>query len=372
MADNDTEERDQPPTARRLQRLREQEGRTAHSTDFVAAFTLLVLMAGLAVAASGIGTQLLALFGGFRDAAGANPQVSVGAYIQHQISLALWIILPILLAAMLVYVMLSVIDTRGLVISAKNLAPDFARLNPVDGLKRIFGLHGVSQFIKIVVKTVVMSAVLYVVFVYFGNAAFWTASCAPSCTVETVVRALAVIIAAALLVFVIAGLLDLWVSRALFRHDNRMSHSDIKREQKEEMGSREMRSERQRVRREIIFGGQSGEAPNRASRAGPTAPPTDNSLQPNDAPPLRQGDKQFVVLSQTHAVTLSYSPDKRGTPIVVSIDPASSYRPGSVPSVTAPALADDIAAKVAPGNTVRRDHFATVSMILVRLGLNKP
>jgi len=43
--------------------------------------------------------------------------------------------------------------------STKALAPDFSRLSPLAGLKRLFGLHGVSELAKALLKCLVVGAV---------------------------------------------------------------------------------------------------------------------------------------------------------------------------------------------------------------------
>ncbi|RWP25912.1 MAG: hypothetical protein EOR02_28825 [Mesorhizobium sp.] len=64
------------------------------------------------------------------------------------------------------------------------------------------------------------------------------ASCGPAC-ISSVPSPL---IGCATLI--LAGFVDLGISRALFRHDQRMTQTEFKREQKEEFGSPELRKGR--------------------------------------------------------------------------------------------------------------------------------
>jgi flagellar biosynthetic protein FlhB len=47
----------------------------------------------------------------------------------------------------------------GWYFSSKALTPDFSRLSPLSGIKRLFGLHGVSELAKALLKCLVVSAV---------------------------------------------------------------------------------------------------------------------------------------------------------------------------------------------------------------------
>jgi type III secretion protein U len=58
------------------------------------------------------------------------------------------------------------------------------------------------------------------------------------------------VIAAALIIFLVIGIIDLWISSILFKHDNRMTQSELEREIKEDFGSKEVRQRRGEQRQE--------------------------------------------------------------------------------------------------------------------------
>jgi flagellar biosynthetic protein FlhB len=67
-------------------------------------------------------------------------------------------ILPVF-GALVVMVLLASVVLGGWNFSAQALAPDFSRLSPLSGLKRLFGLHGVSELAKALLKCFVVGAV---------------------------------------------------------------------------------------------------------------------------------------------------------------------------------------------------------------------
>src|SRR3978361_2439974 len=69
-------------------------------------------------------------------------------------------VLPIALGMMLIGTLASAAQ-GGVVLSAKGLKPTFSKLNPVPGLKRMFGTHGIWESIKAIIKTIALGAVIW-------------------------------------------------------------------------------------------------------------------------------------------------------------------------------------------------------------------
>jgi flagellar biosynthetic protein FlhB len=67
-------------------------------------------------------------------------------------------ILPVF-GALIGMVLLASVVLGGWNFSTKALAPNFSRLSPLAGLKRLFGLHGVSELAKALLKCIVVGAV---------------------------------------------------------------------------------------------------------------------------------------------------------------------------------------------------------------------
>lgn len=68
--------------------------------------------------------------------------------------------LPLLLISSLVAVALTMAQTKGL-FSAKAMAPKFNRINPLQGIKRMFSLRGVIELVKSLIKIVVLAYIIY-------------------------------------------------------------------------------------------------------------------------------------------------------------------------------------------------------------------
>jgi flagellar biosynthetic protein FlhB len=79
-------------------------------------------------------------------------------YLSDASIAALTALLPVF-GALIVCVLLASVALGGWNFSAQALQPDFARLSPLSGLKRLLGLHGASELGKALLKLLVVGAV---------------------------------------------------------------------------------------------------------------------------------------------------------------------------------------------------------------------
>lgn len=252
MAQKDTgEERNIWPNQRRMNRLR-REGQVPLSRDFQTAVTVLAVVGYVLLAWRGMVGRLQ---GGFLI---VDPSMPGGfaAEAQRVLSglgrLALETLGPIAAVAIIGAVLGALIDGRGLALQFKALAPDFNRLSPAEGLKRLFSLHNLIEIIKgaVVICLVVGGNIL--LFRAFYNDLMWSPSCGLECTFKMLHVVIGGSIAIGLAVMLLSAMADLPLSRWQFRRENRMSISEFKRDQKDDEGDPEIRRERRRQARQNV------------------------------------------------------------------------------------------------------------------------
>lgn len=152
MAEGSDQEKTEAPSQQRLQKARD-EGQVPQSRELA---TFVVLMAGggtLWAMANSLGTTLSGIVrsslhfepGIARDPAHAMAQLS------DQFTTIAMALLPFL-ALMAVATLASPLLLRGWLFSGKALMPDFKRLNPATGLKRMFSTHGLVELVKSLAK----------------------------------------------------------------------------------------------------------------------------------------------------------------------------------------------------------------------------
>ena len=152
-------ERTEEPSQRRLQEARER-GQVPRSRELTTFATMIGGSVALTVIGGSLTTRLSALMrsGLVVDARSLrDPQAMVDRLSDACISAAS-ALLP-LFGAVIVLVLLASVVLGGWNFSAQALIPDFTRMSPLAGLKRLFGLRGITELGKALLKLAVVGAV---------------------------------------------------------------------------------------------------------------------------------------------------------------------------------------------------------------------
>lgn len=229
----------------------------------------------------------------------------------------------------------------------KNIAFKGSRINPLAGLKRMFGLQGLIEMGKGVLKVAVLGAIAY---------AWWRSSAAGLAglgrgnlagqlalawnSTITLVFALA----AGLIVIALVDFPLQWMQQ---QKRLKMSFQDLRDEHKESEGSPEMKAARRQRQRDIAAGSVSS-----AMR-----------------------EAQFVITNPTHfAIALSYDPAKASAPVVLAKgrgDKAMAMkelaRDFAVPTLELPQLARSLYFTTRERQIICEDLYSAVAWVLAHV-----
>ncbi len=239
MADEplSAQERTESPTPRRRQQARE-EGRVARSPELSAAVVLLAGTAALAsVAGTGLAEHVLRLFRDGAQALSAGPLTPAGATawlraVGFGLVLAL---LPFALILTATVVVANVLQTRGLV-SGKPLVPDWSRVSPAAGLKRLASLEAPVSLLKSLLKLAALGLVTWMV-LRRGWAELTALPQADPAAILAVLRSLVLRLALATgLAFLVVAGLDYGFQLFRYERSLRMTRDELVREQRETEG----------------------------------------------------------------------------------------------------------------------------------------
>lgn len=163
MAEDSDLERTEPASGRRLEQARE-EGNVPRSRELG---SLVVLMAGvLALWAMGgwLFDRMLHLTraGLMLEPAQAKDPAQMLVALYEMFSAGLVTMLPLFLV-LIVASVASPVAVGGFNYSTKAYSFDFARLNPVSGLMRLFSVHGLSEMVKAILKALLLGYIGFVV-----------------------------------------------------------------------------------------------------------------------------------------------------------------------------------------------------------------
>ncbi len=154
-----TEERTEQPTERKRRKARE-KGQVAHSVDLSRALGLLAIYLVWRLAGHSIADDLLNLLGSafsLNPEGEANPQQVMTLY-RHLLPALAAMLGPLMLAALLGSVLPSLGQTR-LLFAPSALQPDWNRLNPGSGFKRLISWRGAVATLKGIIKVGVILGV---------------------------------------------------------------------------------------------------------------------------------------------------------------------------------------------------------------------
>ena len=291
MAEESDLEKTEAPSPRRLEQARE-EGQVPQSRELstflvtvTGAATLLLLGGWMAGRVSGL------LRDGFAfDRRAAFDEKVMLDMLERMLSGALLTLMP-LFFALLIAAVAAPLLLGGLVFAPKALGPNFGRLNPVQGIARMFSVHGLAEMVKAILKSLLVGGV--------GSLVLWLNM---DHLFDLMVEPLEIGMAdfsdtvafAALLIVLSLGLLALMdVPFQLWQYHKklRMTKEEVKREGKEQEGDPMVKGRIRAMQREMARRRMMSEVPK----------------------------ADVVVTNPTHfSVALKYDAEKMGAPVVVA------------------------------------------------------
>lgn len=292
MAEQETtEEKTEEPTAKRIEKARE-DGQVARSQELSVA----AMMIGVASFMYLFGGALIINIGdvfksGFvfdrRDV--YSEALLPSAFGSHAIS-SFASILPIFLLALVIAVLAAGI-IGGYNFSLKAIAPKSSKLNPLNGFKRMFGTQALVNLAKALAKFGLVGGVLYLVVKDRFNdlIALGFMDLKPAMADAGELIGLGAVLVT--LTLIIAAAID--VPYQIYEHNKKlkMSKQEVKDEMKDTEGRPEVKAQIRRKQREMAMG-QMMEAVSEAD---------------------------VVIVNPEHfAVALAYDPSSSGAPIVVA------------------------------------------------------
>ena len=226
----------------------------------------------------------------------------------------------------------------------ENMGWKGSRINPLSGLKRMFGPTGWIEMGKGILKVVLLGAIAW----YWGQSWLGTIMGLGSGMLSQQLTAawgalisLLFALAGGLVVIALVDVPIQWLRR---NQRLKMSHQEMRDEHKESEGSPEAKAHRRQRQRDIAMGGV--------------------------AHAMREA--QFVLTNPTHfAVAMVYDPDKAAAPIVLAKgrgDKAAAMkelaREYGVPMLEYPQLARSVYYTTRENQTIREELYAAIASVL--------
>ncbi len=251
MAEGQEQNRSEEATPFKLRKARE-KGQVARGMDLgfmgsLAALVAVVLFAGQGFAARIADLMRLSLTSGIdRTRDPADVLATIGALYWP----AFQPLIVLGLVAMALLVLLELLQLRGFMFTTAPLKPDFSRLNPAKGLKRLFSMRMLKETAKNIVKLAGYTAITWLLL-------DWAVRTYADSMADAGMLGRAMSGAATRLLLAFLGaafafmVLDQIIARGEFRKQMRMSRREITREAKEREGEPRLKQKRRQLHEEM-------------------------------------------------------------------------------------------------------------------------
>ena len=288
---DDSSDRTEEPTARRLKRARD-EGQVARSVELPAAAVTVAAMLMLFMMGGAWLRQLSAIFAsGFKFDRKVldTPALLPGAF-SDQLVQAFMLVMPVMMVTVVVAILASG-ATGGFLFSMQSVLPKFSKLSPLAGFSRMFGAKAAVELLKSILKFSIVSAMLYMLLDrHFSELMLLgTMGLEPGLTLAgNLLTESALWLALSL---VLIALIDAPYQRYSFMKRMRMTKQEIRDEMKDMEGRPEVKAQIRRRQREVA----------------------------NVRMMQKVKDADVIITNPEHfAVALSYDPTSDGAPILLA------------------------------------------------------
>ena len=349
MAENDqTQEKTQEPTQRRLEKAREDGDVLSSKEMFVFGSSVIGL---LVLAVMGLFLENLLSYWATFFIFSHPEELSQGSILNSVYGFKVILMgaavfgLPVFIGVILVQVIVG----RGISLSSKSLSFKWNKLDPIKGLGRIFSVKGLVELIKSVAKVFFLTSFVIGFMWYALPNIIYLSAGMLNHSLEILYKMLLTFILILVLILFAIGIGDYLWSRHTWLEKLRMSRQDLKEESKESEGSPEVKA---RIRRLQM------EASSRAAQ---------QSMAIDDVK-----DASVVITNPTHfAVAIKYRPEDNDAPVIVAmgkdilakrvIEQAELY---SVSLVRSPMLARALYYTGGIGHNISEQLYSAVAAIL--------
>ncbi len=251
------------PTPKKLRDARK-KGQVSKSQDLTNAFLFLTAAATLGFLGAGIFEELQALMLGFFQDEAVYSGEQAPAELMMRAGDAAWTVLmaplPLLVGMAAVAALMGVVQTQAL-IAPEAIKPDIKKLNPLSGLKNIFGKpRTYIELVKNVLKFAVIIGIVYANVASILPELLATLRVEPESTFWLVANLAGDLLLQIGCFFLALGAADYFLQKKLHLKELMMTKEEVKREFKSDEGDPEVKGQRKQLHQELLAEGSISEA----------------------------------------------------------------------------------------------------------------
>ncbi|MFV0575296.1 MAG: flagellar biosynthesis protein FlhB [Vibrio sp.] len=239
---SDAGDKSEDASSQKLKKAKK-EGQTAKAKDFSSAVALIMCVIYYSTQISEIKLDIVQIFGVAYNFTVHDIQST--DYSLMLLGKALFIMIKIFAPLMLIkfiMVALSTIMVSGLQMNFSLIAPKFNKISPISGIKRIFSMNTIMEFLKSVLKITIIFAILYYMlsnnFGIIGGLVRTSFRTVMDMSTGILIQMVFMLVA----VIVIFGIIDMPYQKYSFKKQMKMTKEEVKQEHKEQEGRPEVKA----------------------------------------------------------------------------------------------------------------------------------
>lgn len=243
-------EKTEEPTPKKLRDARK-KGQVAKSKEVSGTFGLIAVLATVWA----MGGQYMETIKGMvllpAEVYNEDFRFALKVVISNILDQTIILLLPLVLVAMFSAIFGNVMQF-GLLFSGESVKPDIKKIDPVQGMKKIFAIKNLVEFCKSIIKILFLSFVVYFVIRDSLGDMVNLPFCGTPCILPVAGELMKKLLLYSAVAFIIIAVLDYMFERHNFMKQQRMTKDEVKREYKEMEGSPEIKSKRKEIHQEIL------------------------------------------------------------------------------------------------------------------------
>ena len=252
--------------------------------------------------------------------------------------------LGVVFCVMIFFIILGYMVQTGFFMSLELLEPNFSKLSPINGLKRMFSMQSVIDLVKSIFKLTLLGGTAYFVLMPLANEALYFSGASLTNVMPFFYDNFAFLLKMLLLVFLTIAAFDFFWTRFQYFKKLRMTKTEVKEEYKQSEGDPMIKSRLRQIRMEKSRKRMMAQVPK----------------------------ADVIITNPTHyAVALKYEALKMRAPVVVAkgmnliaLKIKEIAEENKVPIVSNPTLARTLYSSVEVDEVIREEHYKAVAEII--------
>ena len=222
------EEKTEPPTKKKLDDARK-KGQVTHSKDVVTASLLIIMLGYMWFFGEAIEQRVAHMLNLPATLLGENYDQAFDTIVEQGIEFFIVMLSPFIITAVAFGILANYIMV-GPVFAFEQIKPEFKKINPVEGFKKIFSMKNVFEAIKSTIKIIIVNALFYYVCKDSFSAALNSLSCGLSCFSSVAYQIFFYAIIWVCLAFIVISAFDYVFQKYQHFKELKMSKHEVKQE----------------------------------------------------------------------------------------------------------------------------------------------